>query len=382
MPPTPYDYIFAGSGAAALSLLVRMQKKGLLNKKRVLLADRAPKNQNDRTWCFWEKGEGYFEPVVHHSWNLLNFYSKDADLDLSIQPYQYKMIRGIDFYNYCLEQLRGHPGIDFRYGELKIEAAGPNESRLWIGTEEVDTRGARVFSSLFSPTPASSRELSLLQHFKGWIIETEQPFFDPARATLMDFRVSQAEGTTFVYVLPLTDRKALVEYTLFTEALLPDEAYEAGLRNYIDDFLKPGPYHICEKEFGVIPMTDRRFPFYKNGVYHIGTAGGQTKASSGYTFQFVQKRSEQIVNALLANRDLRTLPSDSRRFAFYDAVLLDLLIKRKPEGRDIFSRLFRKNKATTVFSFLDNETALIEECALFRTLQIPHFTASALRRIF
>lgn len=381
MAKCTYDYIFAGSGAAALSLLLRMQDKGLLNQKKILLADRAPKNKNDRTWCFWEKGDSYFESVVYHSWGLLNFYSKDASLDLAIHPYRYKMIRGIDFFRYCLERLQGHSGIDFRYGELKFEPQGEHESRLWIGEEEVDTTGAMVFSSLYSPEPVTPREVALLQHFKGWIIETESAFFDPERATLMDFRVSQKEGTTFVYVLPLTERKALVEYTLFTEKCLTDSEYEAGLTAYIEDFLRPGPYQILEKESGIIPMTDRKFSFYKNGVFHIGTAGGQTKASSGYTFQFVQKRSEEIVQAMVERKDLRSLPSSPGRFGFYDAILLDLLVKRSPEGRDIFSRLFRKNKATTVFAFLDNETSLIQELSLFRTLQIPSFSAAAVKRL-
>lgn len=131
------------------------------------------------------------------------------------------------------------------------------------------------------------------------MIETEQPVFDPGKASLMDFRVHQQEGTTFAYVLPFDAHKALVEYTLFTPQLLASEQYDQELKNYIRDFLKITQYTVKEEEFGIIPMTDEKFPIQQNGVIHIGTAGGQTKASSGYTFQFIQKQSDRILELLL-----------------------------------------------------------------------------------
>jgi lycopene beta-cyclase len=63
----------------------------------------------------------------------------------------------------------------------------------------------------------------LLQHFKGWVIETAKPAFDPSQAIFMDFRVSQQNGTTFIYLMPTSSTTALVEYTLFTEKVLPQE---------------------------------------------------------------------------------------------------------------------------------------------------------------
>lgn len=106
----------------------------------------------------------------------------------------------------------------------------------------------------------------------------------------MDFRVSQEEGTTFVYVMPLSPTQALVEYTLFTERLLTQDQYNAGLKNYIESFLQTNEYKVLEEEFGVIPMTDLVFPEVEGNIIHLGTAGGQTKPSSGYTFRFIQKR--------------------------------------------------------------------------------------------
>ena len=126
-------------------------------------------------------------------------------------------------------------------------------------------------------------------------------------------------------------------------------------------------------------MTDAKFRFFENGMYNIGTAGGQTKASTGYTFQFIQKQSDMIMACLRNGKSLSTLPPSSRRFEFYDRVLLQLLVTKQLEGRDIFSRLFERNKAARIFKFLDNETSLAEELPLISSLQILPFLKAALQ---
>ena len=173
---------------------------------------------------------------------------------------------------------------------------------------------------------------------------------------MMDFRVSQQHGTTFAYVLPFSATSALVEYTLFTKELLQPEQYDKGLRDYISTFLGINDYKIKEEEFGVIPMTNEKFNFEGHG-WQIGVAGGQTKASSGYTFQFIQKQSSQIVDHLIKNKPLDSLPSAAKRFRFYDNTLLHILYYEKLPGNEVFTQLFKKNKPQQVLKFLDNESS-------------------------
>lgn len=193
----------------------------------------------------------------------------------------------------------------------------------------------------------------------------------------MDFRIHQRYGTSFFYVLPLSETRALVEYTLFTPETLKEEQYKAELQDYIEHFLKLSSYKIIEEEFGIIPMTNAKFPFFKNQMYNIGIAGGQTKASTGYTFQFIQKQAQAIVDCLVQGKPLSAIPSISKRFYFYDAVLLQLLTTRQLSGKEIFSRMFEKNKASRIFKFLDNETLMIEELQLISTLQSVPFLKAA-----
>ena len=101
-----YDYIITGAGCAGLSLLRRMMQHSFFSDKKILLIDKAQKNNNDRTWCFWEKQKDVFEDIVYHSWQQIDFYSNGFSGRFDLQPYQYKMIRGIDLYSTVLNEAK------------------------------------------------------------------------------------------------------------------------------------------------------------------------------------------------------------------------------------------------------------------------------------
>ncbi|HEX5654850.1 MAG TPA: lycopene cyclase family protein [Chitinophagaceae bacterium] len=374
-----YDYIIAGAGCAGLSLLMHIIASGRLANKKILLVDKDEKRGNDRTWCFWEKEAGLFEPIVYQHWNQAWIHNENFSRLLSLEPFTYKLVRGIDFYDHCFKLIRQQPNIDILHGE--IEGLVRNEHGTSIIVDGETIAGTYVFNSiLFAKPILGKNEHYLLQHFKGYFIETADPVFNPAEATLMDFRVSQREGTTFVYVMPFTTTTALVEYTLFSKNLLEPEQYDQGLTNYIKDQLKISSYSVREEEFGIIPMTSHRFPPSDGNTVHIGTAGGQTKASSGYTFRFIQKHSAAIVRKLI-NGESPVVKRNTGRFHFYDSVLLDILANDQLPGSHIFSELFRKNKTENVLRFLDNESSMGEELKIIGSLPTWPFLKSALRQL-
>jgi lycopene beta-cyclase len=377
-----YDYIFLGAGCASLSIIMRMIASKRFEERKILLVDREQKNKNDRTWCFWEQEAGFFEDIVLRKWTSLLFKTDDISIPLETGRYKYKMIRGIDFYQKCFNAIRGRQNIDTSYGEISFEQPGKvtalkiNDTYLYPGNKTI------IFNSLYVPSAHSKKYFQLLQHFKGWIIETEADSFDTRRATLMDFSVSQQYGTSFVYVLPLSSRKALVEYTLFTENLLAPGQYDIALKDYLDENAGPVNYSIIDQEFGVIPMTNEIFPFYKNGMYWIGTAGGQTKASTGYTFTFIQKQADTIVEELISKGKLLNNRKAKKRFHFYDSTLLHILSKKLLPGKTIFTILFTKNPADKVLKFLDNETTVAEEIKLLNSLPKKIFIKAGIIELF
>lgn len=372
-----FDIIIIGAGCAGLSLLVRLIESGRFAQQKILLLDREFKNKNDRTWCFWEKGEGYFEKIVYHQWPNLQVKHRDGQVDLAAAPYRYKMIRGIDFYKNCFSVIKAATYITILYDE--VTAIDTAKGMVSCGNQQFS--GTHLFSSvLMQPPQLAPKQFYLLQHFRGWWIETTKDAFDETTADLMNFNVSQQHGCTFVYVLPVSARKALIEYTLFSEEELKEAEYEAGLKTFIQNELKLTDYTITEKEKGVIPMTNLHFPKQEGKLFYMGTAGGQTKASSGYTFRFIQKQSAAILQKLLQNKPPLVSVS-GRRFHLYDSVLLRVLHERKISGADVFYQMFRRNKATEVFRFLDNETNLREELQLMNSTNKKVFIPAAMKEI-
>lgn len=377
MPRTHYDYIITGMGCAGLSLAMHLIASGRFSHKRILLADEEAKQTNDRTWCFWEEGESLFEPIVHHRWDKLWFYGQDFSRELAITPYQYKMIRGIDFYDYCLHQIRQQANFEILIG--KVERVFSDEKTGIIVNGKTIYANYIFNSILFQKPLLLKKQVMLLQHFKGWLIEASEKAFDPGVATLMDFRISQRHGTAFCYVLPVTEKTALVEYTLFTPTLLEQQDYDAALKTYIEDTLAVKDYKLLHPEFGVIPMTDYRFQPHQKNVINIGTAGGQTKSSSGYTFYFIQKHSKAIADALIRTGK-PWVKKPSWRFHFYDSVLLSVLYHNRLPGKTVFTDFFKKNASQKVLSFLNNESSVSEEVKLISSLPTLPFLKAAVRK--
>lgn len=378
---TSYDYIIAGAGAAGLSLAVQLVNNGVARHKTILLADREEKNRNDRTWCFWEKEAGPFEPVVYKQWNHLVVDTGKTLKLCAIAPYAYKMIRGMDFYRYCHEQLAREKNITRITGEITaIENNGNGASVTVNGT--VFT-AAYVFSSILTVAPqVSYKQHYLLQHFKGWIIETGPDCFDADAAVFMDFRIPQKNDTRFVYVLPFSANKALVEYTVFSKDIIPDEEYDAGLKEYIRQYITGENYQISDTEKGVIPMTDYRFPRRDGNVFYMGTAGGNTRGSSGFTFKNIQKHTAAIAEKLKHNEIPEVNYVMNRRAAFYDSILLGVLDNHYCAGKTVFTRLFRKRKTVDILSFLDGNSSFFTELKMITAEPKWPFIKSAFRYLF
>lgn len=377
-----FDYIIIGAGAAGLSLANAMGKDSFFSKKSILLLDKNAKQTNDRTWCFWEKGEGDFDDILHKKWSSIQFAGQQIDQRYPIAPYEYKMIQGLDFYASMFKKLDEYPNITFLNEEVisVINTATVNT----VKTANNTFIAATLFNSIFDYKEALQQQKYpvLQQHFIGWFIKTEQPVFDPKVATFMDFSIPQRGNTRFMYLLPTTAHEALIEYTLFSEHLLKASEYEEAIKKYISQKIGVDNYEIVEKEQGSIPMTSYNFTSKNTSKQiFIGTAGGWTKASTGYTFKSTQKKVTLLIQHL---KDQKPLQNFGRRdkFWFYDLLLLDILHRRNDLGQSIFEALFKNRKPQLIFKFLDEETNLLEDVKFISALSPMPFIKALLRRIF
>lgn len=375
-----YSYIFAGAGLASLMTVYRMVKSGKFNDKSILLIDPDTKHVNDRTWCFWQKGAGYWDSIIYKKWTTAVFANKQFSNDLNFDGYIYKMIRGIDFYGYVKSELKKHPNITFNHDKI-IDFADSGFNVL-VKAETENYTCNKLFNSIYNPAvPASQAKYPLLQqHFIGWHVKTTKPVFNIGKPVFMDFSVPQKGNTRFMYVLPFSNTEAIVEYTLFSKTLLEDTEYEEAIKEYLNNS-GATDYEILNKERGCIPMTS--YPFWKHNtknILNIGSAGGWTKASTGYTFRHADKKSEALVHFLQKQDDFTTFHKKNK-FWFYDLLLLDILARTNQKGAAIFSAMFKSGKAAPVFKFLDEETSLAQDLDVISKCPKRLFIAALFRRI-
>lgn len=376
--PTSFDYLILGGGCAGLSLAWYFLQDPAFSSKRIGILEKEEKTVNDRTWCFWEEVEGPFESLVFRKWERTWFHGPTWSQLLDLSPFSYKMIQSAEYYAYIRKEIEKHSNLVWIPSEVK--GFHQRNSRVEVQTEKGLLQADLVFNSIPKPVSKKAGYAYLYQHFMGWVVETPEAFFDPSQPVLMDFRIDQGGDFRFMYVLPFSPNQALVEYTLFSEQLLAPEAYKAGIQNYLHDFLRLENYSVVHEEFGVIPMFSEPFPKSDGpGIIHIGTAGGMSKASTGYTFVNIHRHSRAICEALKASKSPIVAPSFfQNRFAYYDAIMLDVLKSGRIGGAQVFEMLFKKNPAPAMLRFLDEDSGFLEELKIMNSVPIFDFLRSAL----
>ncbi|MDG5493049.1 lycopene cyclase family protein [Psychroserpens sp. SPM9] len=362
-----FDYIIIGNGLAGFQLALKLAADPFFKDKQIALIDPSEKNTNDKTWSFWEKKPSQWDAIIYKSWSKASVKTSKKNIDLHLNPYTYNTIRAIDFYTEAKAKLRQQPNIH-RIVDRVIAVS--EEQQVTVTTETNSYTARHVFDSrvpkAFSEEKTNS--ISIIQHFKGWVIQTDKDTFDDDHFTMMDYRLKDAKQTNFTYVLPFSKREALVEFTYFTEHIVDDAVYDDYIKTYIKDYLKIDNYTIIETETGQIPMTNFNFgKFNTQNITKIGTGGGWVKGSTGYSFKHTEKKVALIIENLKAGR----LPSHGlfrRKYKFYDKVFLKVLKDENHKGEWIFQQFYDKNSVQTMFRFLDEESSFAEEFKIMTSL--------------
>jgi len=211
-------------------------------------------------------------------------------------------------------------------------------------------------------------EPSLIQHFKGWFVETQKASFETEVFTMMDYRLKKEGTTSFMYVLPLSQKRALIEFTYFTPDVEDDPNYEIYNEQYLKEFLGVADFKIYKTEQGRLPMNCYDYSQADSEFHiHIGTAGGWLKPSSGYSFKNAERYAHEIANHLNRGKSLQGY-SASGRFSLYDATFLKALAEHNDRGEKLFYKLYGRNDITQVFKFLDEQTSIPEELRIMASL--------------
>ena len=376
---TQSSYIILGSGASGLLLAYRMSQDSYFDDKSILIIDQVKDKGNDKTWCYWEEGTGEWDELLTKKWHKVFFGSEFFTDILDILPYSYKMIRSEKFYHKLWRSIELKSNITFVEDSVKTYTEIDN--RVKVVTNKSTYFGLKLLNSIPDKTVYETQQKYpvLQQHFMGWFVKTKTDCFDDSIATFMDFNITQNGNTRFMYVLPINKKTALFEYTLFSKDLLENSEYEEAIKDYLKE-KKVTDFEILEKENGAIPMTSFKFEeLNSNSILNIGTSGGWTKASTGYTFYNTSKKTKDLVSFLKKEDDLSVFAKRTK-YWFYDLLLLDVLANNNEKGSSLFASIFKKVNVKTILKFLGEESSLREDLKIITSVSPKPFILSIVKR--
>ncbi len=372
-----FDYIIIGAGASGLQLALAMLRDDFFKTKSIGIIEKKSKFNNDKTWCFWEKEKGLYNDIVYKSWNSGCVKGLGKTIDFDLKDYTYKMLKSIDFYAFAknkIEQSSNIHWIDEQVVDISI-----NKNYTEVKCKTNTFEALHIFDSRLPNEYKPKNSINILQHFKGWFIETEDDVFNPNQFCMMDYTHSENDKTNFIYVLPFNKNRALVESTYFSPQLTSDKVYDDNIKTFIDKTLKVKSYHIYETEQGIIPMTS--YPFYKNQksqITKIGTSGGWVKSSTGYSF----KNSERFALKIIQNIKNGNAPHINlykKRFKHYDKMFLDVLYNQNHYGEKLFFNMYKRNNIKDILEFLDEQTHFTQELKIMFSMTSFYFIKAFLK---
>ena len=266
---------------------------------------------------------------------------------LQCNNYPYQSIDSGLFYKKTVAKLKENKNISF-----------------FKNIKDINQNKSFVFNSVHSQ---ESNKNNLWQHFCGVEIKTKDQIFDDEIINLMDFNCEQRDNVHFFYTLPFQKDRALVETTWLSK--MNDNSlkdYDNQIKNYIEQNLKIKNYEIVYKEEGAIPLF---YPsnFNEKNKINIGTAGGMTRLSTGYTFLNIQEQSKYIRMNIekISNTKLFKI---GNKYKFLDEVFLRVLEKHPEKMPNIFFNMFSAS-SNTVIKFLSNKSNLLEDLLII--LKMP-----------
>ncbi len=342
-----FNYIIIGGGCAGLSLAYELEINNKLENKTLAIIEPRTNYDRDKTWSFWKISPHNFEDCVIKSWDnfSVNIVDKTNYINCAKTPYQ-SIDSGL-FYKKIISKLKNNKNIYF----LKT-------------LEDLNVSDALIFNSLAN---IKSNKNNLWQHFGGVEIETEKKFFDKEIMNLMDFNCDQKNSVHFFYTLPYSENRALVESTWLSN--MKDETernYQDQLTNYIEKKLKIKNYKIMYKEQGKIPLFYPQMVKKKNEIF-IGTAGGMTRLSTGYTFLNIQEHSKYICKNFEKINKVKNFEIQ-KKYKYLDKIFLKVLTKHPRRMPEIFYNMFTVNNEKVV-KFLSNKSNIIDDISVI--LKMP-----------
>jgi len=353
----PADVLLVGAGLSTAILALRLAQ--LPDPPRVVILERSTAPFGDKTWSLQatdisDADRAWLSPAFLAQWPRQAVRFPDLDRELATG---YVSLSSATLRDAVTRTARTELRIDSAAIEVDADGVTLADGSRLTARCVIDARG-------HGPDPAMRLAY---QKFVGWTVETATPH-GIAHPVIMDATVPQIDGFRFVYLLPFSETRILIEDTRYSDYDDLDEAaIDATIQAYADD----KGWHIAEvahRESGVLPITlafDRKGFWADAGeVPRLGMRAGLFHATTGYSLPDAVRAANLVAGAWPADSAAlaRRLHRHARRRApvqaFYRFLNRTLFLAAPPDRRHLVMQKFYTLPQATIERFYAGRTTL------------------------
>ena len=314
------DIAVLGAGLAGLQLAQRLVGN---TGHRPSVALIGPVDERTQRVSFWQpRGtKAVYDDAVQQRWDSWQVRRHNRCHTQSARQHEYISLDAAVFKSSLETALAG---IVSRHPHLVVDDILAVAGGFRIATETGDIHALQVIDTRTPRIPVTT----LRQQFVG--VEILVPGGHGITwPILMDFDITpmQDNAVNFIYALPLTPTKVLVEATLLSYLPAPVAAFHASISDWLRTTLHDpttdltwGRQEQATLPMGpVVPLT--------GDLVKCGIAGGASRASNGYAFKGTETQIIALCEQQNRGEILKQIPAYSRRARFMDAVFLEVARK-------------------------------------------------------
>ena len=243
-------------------------------------------NNRDNFFGFWlTDWMKPFENIIEKKWYKWTIGDKKINITHTSSDRPYCVVSFKKWKNHCLDtknklEIKNKKVIQYfaKQNYFKIITADKNE---YYAEKIYDSRSTKEKTG------------ELIQHFFGINITVADNTFNENKLTLMHF-TEEKNLLHFIYILPFSHNRALVESTVFSKEIFKISWYREKIIEYLSQ-KNICKFEECSTEKGIIPMffVEEKRPSNPN-IFNIGIRGGACKPSTGYAFSFLIKQIQLL----------------------------------------------------------------------------------------
>ena len=364
-----FDLVVLGGGCAGLSIGARLAQQSNGSPRTLILESRATYT-HDRTWCFFkdDQDQDPYRPDVQHAWPAMRVASNAGSTLLKCDVAPYQMVHAGQFYDSAQQTIGKSAHVHLRMAATITTAPEKNGGTWTIETDSGVIQTQYVIDTRPAKQPARD-DAKLWQSFYGQEIECALDVFDPTCGDLMDFNAANACGASvafpdavcFVYVLPTSKNRALLEFTVFGPDPLSPESLHDLFSKAVMQRLGGAAYSVLRSEHGVLPMGTIAPAIPHDASYVLaGLTAGGARPSSGYAFARIQRWSTACAKSLVSGRGPVGHATDGLLLRAMDALFLKLVRAYPQAAPDLFTALFAATHPQSLIRFLSDQATLMD----------------------